>query len=261
MEGVDNRVIVVYYSQDSHIYMNAAIRHTRRFAQTTLFLASTVLIFVFALSAAESVGFVPCYIDGTEPCGASTMQFDTIALSDLPQLGEEILLPSEIAAQSEAVQTTAPTAAVSVTNPKRIVIPTIAMDLPVHNPSTRDLEKLDEELKDGPVRFVDSARLGEKGNVLIFAHTSHLPVVHNQMYKAFNRISELQPGNVITIIGEDGKSYLYSVTSVRKANADAVIDLSKNGNARLTLVTCDTLTSKNARFIAEADFVGVVESN
>jgi len=108
------------------------------------------------------------------------------------------------------------------------------------------------------VRYVDSARLGEKGNVLIFAHTSHLPVVKNQMYKAFNRVPELSPGDTITVQGE-GRSYVYSVKSVRKANAeDAIIDLSPTLGKKLTLVTCDTLTSKSSRFILEADFVAVI---
>jgi LPXTG-site transpeptidase (sortase) family protein len=134
----------------------------------------------------------------------------------------------------------------------------VSIDLPVQNPNTRDIEVLDTLLQDGPVRYVDSAQLGEKGNVLIFAHTSHRPVVHNQMFKAFNRIPELEAGDTITIEG-NGKSYLYTVTSVRQANAEeAVIDISPSVGRKLTLVTCDTLTGKDARYILEADFVAVI---
>ena len=123
---------------------------------------------------------------------------------------------------------------------------------------TRDIAALDELLKDGPVRYVDSSRLGEKGNVLIFAHTSHLPVVKNQMYKAFNRVPELEAGDSITVEG-DGRSYLYTVRSVRQASAEeAVIDLSPSVGRKLTLVTCDTLTGKDARYILEADFVAAI---
>ena len=95
--------------------------------------------------------------------------------------------------------------------------------------------------------------------MIIFAHSSHLPVVHNQMYKAFNRVPELTQGDTITIVGDDGQKYLYSVTSVRKADvSDATIDLSPSHGTKLTLVTCDTLTGKSARFILEADFIGTV---
>ena len=199
--------------------------------------------------AADSAGFVPCYVDGTE-CTSQE-----VALSNLPELGTETDAP---VVQEEAKETVGETPALPVVSPERIVISAIDLDLPVQNPQTRNLEKLDEYLKDGPVRYMDSAKLGEKGNVLIFAHTSHLPVVHNQMYKAFNRISELTPGETITVQG-GGRSYIYSVTSVQRVDAsDTTVDLSPTLGQKLTLVTCDTLTGKSARFILEADFVAVL---
>jgi LPXTG-site transpeptidase (sortase) family protein len=209
-------------------------------APVPVYMATTIVIFFLSLSAADSVGFVPYYVDGSEPS-------KSLALRDLPELGSETSEPLVVEEQS--------TLAVL---PERIAISAIDLDLPVQNPNTRDIEELDEVLKDGPVRYVDSAQLGEKGNVLIFAHTSHLPVVHNQMYKAFNRISELKAGDSITVEGE-GRTYIYTVTSVRQADAEeAIIDLSPSLGRKLTLVTCDTLTSKTSRFILEADFVATL---
>ena len=211
-------------------------------APAPVFMAATIVVFFLSLSAADSVGFVPCYVDGSE-CAPTS-----IALADLPELGSELVF-SEVVPEAPRVLSVLPTS---------IIISSIDLDLPVQNPQTRDIADLDEFLKDGPVRYMDSARLGEKGNVLIFAHTSHLPVVKNQMYKAFNRVPELSPGDTITVQGE-GRSYVYSVKSVRKANAeDAIIDLSPTLGKKLTLVTCDTLTSKSSRFILEADFVAVL---
>ena len=118
------------------------------------------------------------------------------------------------------------------------------------------MNTLDALLQKGPARYVDSALLGQKGNVVIFAHSSHLPVVHNQMFKAFNRIPELKTGDSITVSG-GGKEYVYSVVSVRRADAtEDSISLTKTEGTRLTLVTCDTLTSKSTRWILEADLVG-----
>ena len=62
-------------------------------APKSIFVATTIVIFFLSLSAADSVGFVPCYIDGTE-CSSKTAEspgiFDTgrevVALSDLPEL-------------------------------------------------------------------------------------------------------------------------------------------------------------------------------
>lgn len=203
------------------------------------FLAATVLFFTLGLSAADSVGFVPYYVDGSEATHPSS-----VALSNLPELGEERAVPI------------AEAAAVAGVLPSRIVISAINLDLPVQNTQSRDMAVLDEALHDGPVRHMDSARLGEEGNTLIFGHSSHLPVVKNQMYKAFNRIPELSAGDAIRVSGE-GKEFLYSVISVKQVDAeDASIDLSKKGGKRLTIVTCDTLTGKSARFVLEAELVG-----
>ncbi len=209
------------------------------------FVSMTVVIFFLTLSAADSVGFVPYYVDGTRA--------SSLALADLPELGEEVREVTPVAPQPIAP---APVA-VPIVKPERIVIDAIALDLPVQNPGTRDIVELDEILKDGPARYVDSAELGAAGNTLIFAHSSNLPVVHNRMYKAFNRVKELESGDLITLEG-GGQEYVYSVTSIRRADAEEeIIDLSPIGGQRLTLVTCDTLTSKSSRWIVEAAFVGV----
>lgn len=200
----------------------------------SVFLAASVVIFFLALSAADSVGFVPYYIDGSEPRPKVTVE----SLAEIPQV--EVALPTEEE---------------TGTAPSRMRIPAIDLDLPVLNPATRDIAKLDEVLKDGPARYVDSALLGEKGNILIFGHSSHLPVVHNQMYKAFNRVPDLVEGDSIEIEG-DGKVYSYRVLAVRSVDAEeGIIDLSREGN-RLTIVTCDTLTSKSARFVVDAELIG-----
>lgn len=199
-----------------------------------VFLAAMVVIFFLALSAADSIGFVPYYIDGSPPRPKVTVE----KLADIPKV--EVALPRE---EEKGVA------------PNHMRIKAINLDLPISNPVTRDIGALDEVLKNGPARYVDSALLGEKGNVLLFGHSSHLPVVHNQMYKAFNKIPDLKTGDTIEVEG-GGKVYSYRVLEVRSVNAEeGIIDLSREGN-RLTIVTCDTLTSKSARFVVDAELVG-----
>jgi LPXTG-site transpeptidase (sortase) family protein len=213
-----------------------------------VFIATTIVIFFLALSAADSVGFIPDYLDQTEG--------DLFATPAARQASADALSISQLPTTTDLVNPMIPTAL-----PVRISIPAIDLDLAVQNPATRDILALDELLKKGPARYVDSAKLGPKGNMIIFAHSSHLPIVHNQMYRAFNRIPDLQAGDTITIEGDDGKSYLYSVVDVHKADANEdKIDLSPEKGTRLTLVTCDTLTSKSSRFILTADFVGTIDS-
>lgn len=217
-------------------------------APLSVFLAATVVIFGLSLSAAESVGFVPYYVDGTEPTRSK------IALNDLPELGEEIAFGTVIKNTGGDGMGDGGIGEAAVT-PTRIRSATIDMDLPVQDSDTRDIDELTEMLKKGPVRYVDSARLGEDGNVLIFGHSSQLPIVNNRMYKAFNRVSELQEGDTIALEG-GGKEFVYRVLSVKQVDVEeGIIDLGKEGR-RLTLVTCDTLSGKSARFVVEAEFVG-----
>lgn len=206
----------------------------------SVFLATVVLVFFCTMSAADSVGFVPNYIDGSESLGRLAIA-DQVRLSDLPQLAEPAQAPQGIL-------------------PERIRSAAIGLDVVVQNPDTRDLAQLDAAILKGPARYVDSAKLGVPGNMLIFAHSSTYRVLKNQMFKAFNNISKLKPGDSISVEG-GGVEYLYSVTSVRSADAsETVIDLSPTTGTKLTLTTCDILSGKSARFIVEAEYVGIVPS-
>lgn len=138
--------------------------------------------------------------------------------------------------------------------PMRIEIPKVGIEATVANPETTDLNALDEALLSGTVRYPTSARLGEEGNVLIFGHSSHLPVVHNQAFKAFNDIEKLEEGDAIIIYAK-GFRYVYAVESVREADAETdLIPLDVTG-AKLTLSTCDTFKAKSARFVVTATLV------
>ena len=204
------------------------------------FFAASIVFFFLILSVFDSLGFVPCIIDGT--CKTVAQQNSQNAQNAQTQ-------PS--------AQQQAPAPVVGVA-PDHIKIAAIDLDLPVQNPDTRDLDTLDTLLQQGPARFVDSAKLGENGNMIIFAHSSHLPIVHNQMFRAFNNIPDLKAGDTITLSG-GGKDYLYSVVDVKKAEATDDYKIYINtDHAQLTLVTCDTLTGKSARFVLTANYVGSV---
>ncbi len=226
-------IFMVYY-----IPVNNSYRTSENKPPFTVFLAATVVIFFLSLSTADSVGFVPDYIDGSTPLAASGPDAQSVALSSLPQLNGDTPL------------------VVNRVEPERLIIPAIGLDLAVQNPSTRDIGALDALLQNGPARYVDSAQLGEQGNMILFAHSSRLPVVRNKMYQAFNKVPELKAGDSITLTAE-GKAYMYSVVSIITADAtNTNIDMSPEKGTRLTLVTCDTLTGKSARFVLEASFVG-----
>ncbi|MBI5457448.1 sortase [Candidatus Kaiserbacteria bacterium] len=212
-----------------------------------VFFAAVVVIFFSTVSAADSIGFVPSYIDGMPPEKKSTSE--TVALSDLPQLSELYKTTGESPAAPQGIL------------PERIKSAAIGLDAVIQNPGTRDLDSLAAAILKSPTRYVDSAKLGVPGNMLIFGHSSTYKVVRNPMYKVFNRISELKPGDSISVEG-GGVEYLYSVTSVRSVDVnETVIDLSAAQGTKLTLTTCDILTGKSARFIVEAEYVGIASTN
>lgn len=223
-------------------------RHSRNKPPFAVFLASIVVIFFLSLSAADSIGFVPSYIDGS-----TTPSHDTdVSLSDLPTLGE--YSPEYI---SSVEGTGRATPATQIAFPTHLTISSVGIDLPVQNPKTTDVDALDALLQRGPARYSASAKLGEQGNVVIFAHSSHLPIVHNKMYQAFNNVPNAKMGDTVAIHGSDGKEYIYSVESVVRADVNDGVSIPlTEGGAKLTLVTCDTLTGKSARYILTASFVG-----
>jgi len=138
--------------------------------------------------------------------------------------------------------------------PTKIEIPAINLSASIANPTTTDVEILDQKLLSGAVRYPTSAKLGETGNIVLFGHSSYLPVVGNQAYKTFNGIQKLVAGNVVTVYSS-GTAYTYRVRSVAKESAnDAGIELSVSGRV-LTLATCDSFGAKSDRFVVTADFV------
>lgn len=213
-----------------------------------VFVATTVIIFFCTLSAATSIGFVPYYIDGSNPHIEMTPEMEDMTLSDLPQLGDLIVDDTTPRPAPVVVETAYPT---------RIVISSVGIDLPVQNPRTTDLAQLDALLASGPARYSPSMKLGEEGTVVIFAHSSHRAVVHNQMYRAFNNIPEAKPGDVITLTGSNGKDYIYEVVSVARDDVNNGTKFALKGDGtKLILFTCDTLTAKSARYVLTASFIG-----
>ncbi|MBU6490646.1 sortase [Patescibacteria group bacterium] len=153
-----------------------------------------------------------------------------------------------------ADQNGASTRAVSVELPTKISIPAIQLSAAIANPDTTNVEALDALLLSGAVRYPTSARLGETGNVVLFGHSSYLPIVGNQAYKTFNGIQKLVAGDIVTVYSPT-TAYTYRVRTVAKESAnDAAIPLSVAGRV-LTLSTCDSFGAKTDRFVVVADFV------
>lgn len=144
-------------------------------------------------------------------------------------------------------------------SPVRVVAKDIGLDVAVVNPATTSVSVLDKALEDGAVRYPTSAMLNQDGTVLLFGHSSYLPVVYHGYYKTFNGIQNLAAGETVSVYS-NGTEYRYSVTGVRLANAEEdVIELPQNGK-HLVLVTCDSFATKSTRYVVSADFVGAYQA-
>lgn len=173
-------------------------------------------------------------------------------------------LPESVEAQTATViEETAPLAAVAPTQPEepvRIVAKAVGVDTPVANPSSADVDVLDAALLKGAVRYPSSALLGQEGTVVLLGHSTTLPIVRNQAYKAFNDVQKLVEGEVISVYS-GSIEYRYAVTGVQLADIDTDTVALESEGKHLVLVTCDLRDkSKKARFIVEADFVGAYQS-
>jgi len=196
------------------------------------FLFTFLLIFFVSLTFLSAIGFVPESIDEEYDFSAPSVETTN-------------------STQNSSVRSTA-----VVEQPVRIIIPTIGINSLVLNPASRDIATLDNALLSGAVRYPGSSKLGESGNMLLFGHSSYLPVVNNQNYKAFNGIQKLEKGDQV-LLQSEGLEYVYRVVTVREATAsETLVDLRKVGNPKLTLSTCNSFGSASERFIVEADFVG-----
>lgn len=140
--------------------------------------------------------------------------------------------------------------------PTRVVAKSIDMDVSVLNTQSATIAALDADLLKGAVRYPTSGMLGVDGTVLLLGHSSYLPIVRNQNYKAFNGIQNLKEGEVISAYSA-GHEYRYTVTNVRLANAtEDTVEL-RSDSQYLTLVTCNTFAAKTARYVVTAKLSSV----
>ncbi|PCI28223.1 hypothetical protein COB55_04325 [Candidatus Wolfebacteria bacterium] len=138
-----------------------------------------------------------------------------------------------------------------VNDPIKITIPVIGVDTTIENPIENDIATLDSALKEGAVRHPDSVRLGERGRMFVFGHSSSLTVVHNQNYRALNGLGDLKVGDSIFVESSE-KEYEYIVDDVRLVDASEEYVTLEDTGYSLTLSTCNSFGATQERFVVEA---------
>lgn len=220
--------------------MSETATHLRRivyicrviYARKWTFLTLTVVIFLITIIVLAHIGIVP---DVHSVQRQNTSITPVVTLSSVP-----LARASSLSSRAE--------------NPVKIVIPFVHVSASIKNPNTTNARVLDKDLLSGAVRYPRSAMLGERGNVILFGHSSYLPIVINHAYKTFNGIQNLHEGSKI-LVYSSSEVYEYVVSSVKKENTTVdSITLNVLGKV-LTLVTCNVFGKKSSRFIVTAHFV------
>lgn len=135
--------------------------------------------------------------------------------------------------------------------PTRIVVHSIGIDTPVLSPQSTDIATLDRALLSGAVRYPGSVSAGEKGTLLIFGHSSHLPIVRNKAFQAFNDLEKIETGSTIEVHSSTHR-YTYTVTEVKLGTAASTIVHFDADSPQLMLSTCNTFGEKQERWVVTA---------
>ncbi len=142
--------------------------------------------------------------------------------------------------------------------PNQIIIDKFEKTLTVNNPTGSDITTLDNSLLTGVARYPSSATMNEDGTMLLFGHSSHLAVVKNMNFRAFNDIEDLVWGDTIRVRSDDYE-YVYRVDRVYQLKATADSIPMESGIKKLVLVTCNNFGAKEDRYIVEASFVDAIK--
>ncbi len=212
--------------------------------------------------------FMIVVLSGYAPVGVREMNDAFFSLFITDRSGE---LPVDPTIQAATESTATPSVSINATSlknqstsgkvigatndpfPGEIRIPVISVDARINNPESQDIEVLDQSLQSGAVRYPTSGTLQNDRTMLIFGHSSHLPVVHNKNYQVFNRLSELKSGDLI-YVRSDKQERVYSVKTVTLVEA-TVSAIPVGNDRKLYLVSCNNFAGKEARYVAEAELV------
>jgi LPXTG-site transpeptidase (sortase) family protein len=146
--------------------------------------------------------------------------------------------------------------AMSHTEPIKIRIDSVAINVDVIRPQSKDVAILDQSLLKGAVYYPGSGSV-EKGNMLVFGHSTGLSVVRNQAFRAFNNLKNVSDGDLILVTGEDGVVYRYIAKSAVLVDESEALVQFDTRERMITLSTCNTFGKKQERHVVKAYFDGI----
>lgn len=147
-----------------------------------------------------------------------------------------------------------PNASGPVGQDPKIIIPKINVEAPVvYDVPTIEEKDVQAGLERGVVHYVTTPNPGEKGNAVIFGHSSG-NIINKGKYKfAFILLKSLEKDDTL-ILQKDGKRYVYKVYNKYVTNPkDLSVLGSTDKTSSITLITCDPPGTSTNRLVVQAE--------
>ncbi len=138
-------------------------------------------------------------------------------------------------------------------NQSAITLPGITEQLPLVYSDTLEEEKIQEYLKNGAVVLPLGTAFGEKGNVVVTAHSSGTQAFGPYRF-AFAKLSELSEGQEYTVTTPTA-TYTYRVYKKEIVWPHEVDKLPQDERSTVTLVTCWPLWTNFKRLLVHSELV------
>ncbi len=136
---------------------------------------------------------------------------------------------------------------------KKPKIPTYSISIPKLNIKDAVVSTTDNDLARHLVNYQGTAIPPDKGNAVIFGHSTLPQLFNPKDYKTiFATLYNLQEGDVV-YVNVDGVIYLYRIFNINVVNPDDISIFSQDySNSYLTLVTCTPPGTTWKRLIMKA---------
>lgn len=151
---------------------------------------------------------------------------------------------------------------ISTTSPSNITVPTISIpklraSAPIVFVANTENWAIEKGLQNGVVHFGGSVNPGQRGNIVIFGHSSGLPWSEGRYKFIFTLLDKLETDDKI-IIDSAGTRYIYSVVGSKVVKPEDTSVLNQTKENLLTLITCTPVGTNSKRLIVTAKQISPV---
>lgn len=160
-----------------------------------------------------------------------------------------------------AISTQAALSQADVVGPEaQVIIPKLNVTAPIQFPPTLDETQIEVALRDGVVHYAGTALPGDKGNVVIFGHSSNDWWQPGNFKFIFALLDRLGAGDTVQINYQSHK-YMYQVTGTKVVSPNDFSVVQPTDQPTLTLITCTPPGTSWKRLVVTAQQIEPAPSN